>query len=150
MKRILSRALTPSFAVSALALSVALGGGAAWATARAAAPQATTVRCVTLPASAFRNGWTSVAASGFHKVEVCKDALGYVHLDGLAIPGTSNATAFVLPKADRPKFNHAFAVAAGTSSPQIQDVDVFKNGDVFMFGSAPGAVTLDGVTYHLG
>jgi hypothetical protein len=147
MKRIFGRTLTPSFAISVLALAVALGGGAAWA-AGAASPRVT-LQCVTV--THFKNGWANVAKpAGFHKVEFCKDSLGYVHLDGVLTAGTAFTTAFVLPRADRPKFNHAYAVAAGTSGPATEDIDVFTNGDVFVNGSATDAVALDGVTFHLG
>jgi len=147
MTRISGRSLSPSFAVSVLALAVALGGGAAWAAG--GGPARVTLQCVTV--TTLDNGWKNVAkGAGFHKVEFCKDSLGYVHLDGVLTGGTAFSTAFVLPKADRPKFNHAFAVAAGTSGPVSEDVDVFTNGDVFVNGSATDAVAFDGVTFHLG
>jgi len=147
MKRIFGRTLSPSFAISVLALAVALGGGAAWAAG--AAPARVTVSCVNV--TTFENGWKNVPkVDGFHKVEICKDSLGYVHLDGVLTAGTAFSAAFKLPLADRPKHNHAYAVAAGVEGPALENVDVFSNGDVFMNGASTDAVSLDSVTFHLG
>ena len=147
MKRILGTTLTPSFSISVLALTVALGGGAAWAGKLVASP-AVTVRCFSI--RTFQNGWKNVPDSGFHKVEVCKDSLGYVHLDGVLTGGRAPAVAFRLPRSDRPRFNHAFAVAAGIGTPAPIDLDVGSNGDVFVNAAVNDEVSLDGVTFHLG
>jgi len=146
MKRIFGRTFTPSFAISVLALAVALGGGAAWA---AGASPRVTVSCVNV--TTFENGWKNYPkVGGFHKAEICKDSLGYIHLDGVITSGTAFTAAFTLPTTDRPRKNHAWAVAAGVEGPALEDVDVFSNGDVFINGSTTTAVSLDGVTFHLG
>src|SRR5215467_14532854 len=116
MKRIFGRTFTPSFAISVLALAVALGGGAAWAAG--AAPRVA-VSCANV--TTFENGWKNLPkVDGFHKVEICKDSLGYVHLDGVLTAGTAFTAAFKLPRVDRPKFNHAYAVAAGIGGPALE------------------------------
>jgi len=148
MKKILAKALSPSFAVSVLALAVALGGGAGYALAGARAPQVT-VRCFNL--AHFKNGWHGSTLANFHKPEVCKDSLGYVHLHGLLVGGASFSAAFTLPAGDRPKFSHAYAVAAGLGGPILEDVKVFAStGVVFLDGADTDGVSLDGVTFHAG
>lgn len=155
MKRIISRTLSPSFAISVLALSVALGGGTVWAASRSAAPS-TSLTCVIIKPSGFENGWHNIAhADGFRSARACKDSLGFVHLTGVLTAGTAFTTAFRLPKGYRPAFNKAFAVAAGIGGPALEDVDVFGTpstaaGDVFLNGSATDAVALDGITYQVG
>jgi hypothetical protein len=155
MKRIISRTLNPSFAVSVLALSVALSGGTVWAASRAATPRAS-LTCVVIKSSGFENGWHNIAhAAGFRSARACKDSLGFVHLDGVLTAGTAFTTAFRLPKGYRPAFNKAFSVAAGTGGPALENIDVFATpsaaaGDVFLNGSATDAVALDGITYPAG
>ena len=150
MKKIFSQTLSPSFAISILALAVALGGGAAYATSRAI-PQAT-ITCVKI--THFQHGWKNAPTNifgPFPKVQACRDSLGYVHLEGLLTGGSpSQSTAFVLPRGFRPRFNHAYAVAAGTGAPSAaEDVDLFSNGAVFVNGTLD-PVALDGITFHRG
>ena len=169
MKRILGRALSPSLAISALALSLALGGGSALAVAGLIGTAQIKNGAVTTPKLAngavtsakvaapkcgnvtvFTNGWKNIASGdGFHRARFCKDVLGIVHLDGVLTGGTAFTAAFTLPRAFRPAFNHAFAVAAGISGPTLENVDVFTNGVVFMNGTATDAVSLDGVSFPL-
>jgi hypothetical protein len=155
MKSIFARTLSPSFAISILALAVALGGGAAYATSRAAAAPAS-VRCVTIKSSQFQHGWHNLPhADGFGSARACKDSLGFVHLNGALTGGSANSTAFRLPTGYRPAVDRAFAVAAGTGGPVAEDVDVYGtpraiSGDVFLFGPATDAVALDGITYRAG
>jgi hypothetical protein len=155
MKRILGRALTPSFAISVLALSVALGGGTVWAATRSAIPSRS-LTCVIIKPSGLLNGWHNYPHSGgFHSARACKDSLGFVHLDGVLTGGTTFSDAFRLPKGYRPAFSKAFAVAAGLSGPVTEDVDVFgapssQAGYVYLNGSATDAVALDGVTFQAG
>ena len=156
MKAIFSRTLSPSFAVSILALAVALGGGAAYATSRAAAAPSASLTCVIVKPSQFQNGWHNFPhADGFRSARACKDSLGFVHLDGVLTGGTAGTTAFRLPRAYRPAFNKAFAVAAGLGGPALEDVDVYGTprsiaGDVFLNGSVTDAVALNGVVYKAG
>jgi hypothetical protein len=147
MKKILAQALSPSFAVSVLALAIALGGGAGYALAGAKAPQVT-LTCSNL--TGFRNGWHASTAANFHKPEVCKDSLGFLHFYGLLEGGTAFSTVFILPRVDRPKFSHAYAVAAGLGGPILEDISVYPSGQVFLNGAATDAVMLDGVTFHAG
>ena len=154
MKKIFSQTLSPSFAISILALAVALGGGAAYATSRAAAPNAT-LTCVVIRSTQFQNGWHNLANSGFRSARACRDSLGFVHLDGALAGGTAGTTAFRLPRGFRPAFNKAFAVAAGLKGPALEDVDVFGrpssiSGDVFMNGSSTDAVALNGIVFRVG
>jgi hypothetical protein len=148
MKKFIAKALSPSFAVSVLALALTLGGGAGYALAGAQAPQVT-VRCFNI--AHFQNGWHGSTAANFHKPEVCKDSLGYVHLHGLLAGGTAFTSAFTLPRLDRPKFGHSWAVAAGLGGPTLEDIKVFvPGGVVFLDGAATDAVSLDGITFHVG
>lgn len=155
MKRILSWTLSPSFVVSVLALSVALGGGTVWAATRSAAPSAS-LTCVVIKSSGLLNGWHNYPhADGFRSARACKDSLGFVHLDGVLTGGTAFSYAFRLPKGYRPAFSKAFAVAAGLGGPVAEDVDVYGRpstlaGYVYLNGSATDAVALDGVTFQAG
>ena len=140
-----------SFAVSILALAVALGGGASWAATRQAAQPSLT--CFVVKQSAFRNGWHNLG-SPFRPARVCKDSLGFVHLDGVLTGGTANATLFVLPKPYRPKFDKLFAVT-GTNNgvPVLEDIFLLQGGLVFARGAATGGtggVGLNGVTFNAG
>lgn len=167
MKRILRRFLSPSLAMATVALSLVLGtGGAVMAsglirtgqigngavtTAKLAngavtpsklAPE----RCRRVTAAMFRNGWHNFGHS-FAIARFCVDALGLVHLEGVITGGTADTIAFRLPRADRPRASHAFAVAAGGSPPSLEDVNVFFTGDVFLNGTAD-PVALDGVSFR--
>ncbi len=167
MKRILKRFLSPSLAISAVALSLALGsGGAVMASGLIRSSQinngaVTTPKlangavtpsklapevCRKVIASRFRNGWHNFG-HGFAVARFCKDAFGVVHLEGVITGGTADTTAFRLPTADRPRAAHAWAVAAGGSPPSLEDVNVFSTGDVFLNGTAD-PVALDGVSFR--
>jgi hypothetical protein len=158
MKRIFRQTLTPSFAVSVLALAVALGGGAGYALAGVASPSATSIQCRTI--THFLNGWRNFPTHGFiHKAEFCRDSLGYVHLDGVLVGGIPGSAAFRVPSGDQPMFDHFFAVAAGNapgSGPALVHVEVHSNAqgegsqrnEVIVIDQQPTAwVGLDGVTY---
>jgi hypothetical protein len=179
MKRILGRALSPSLAISALALSLALGGGSALAVAgligtgqikngavttpklangavtapklaNGAVTPAKVAGMVCRNVTVFTNGWKNIArGDGFHAARICIDSLRVVHLEGVLTGGTAFTGAFTLPRALRPAFNHAFAVAAGVSGPTLENVDVFTDGVVLLNGAATDAVSLDGVSFPL-
>jgi hypothetical protein len=155
MKRIISRTLSPSFAVSVLALSVALSGGAVWAASRPATPSAS-LTCVTIKPSNLLNDWHNLPhTDGFGSVRACKDSLGFVHLNGILTGGGAFSNAFRLPRGYRPGFNRGFAVAAGVGAPTTEDVYVYatpgsRAGIVLMDGSATDLVSLDGVTFRAG
>ena len=156
MKKMFSQTLTPSFAISVLALAIALGGGAAYATARGTAAPSSSLTCVTIKPSQFLNGWHNIASSdGFGPVRACRDSLGFVHLDGVMTGGSASSSVFRLPRAFRPAFNKEFAVAAGTSGPTLENVIVFGRpsvaaGLVEVNGSATDAVALDGIVFRAG
>jgi len=169
MKRTLRRLMSPSLAISALALAVALSGGVAVAsvtgligTSQIKNGAVTTPKlhngAVTTPKLAgpgkyhnvgspglhFLNGWTNLGG-GFAHARFYVDVTGVVHLEGVVTGGTASSTVFVLPKGFRPQQNHAWAVAANGG---VEDVDVFSNGDVFAFGPATAAVALDGISFR--
>lgn len=146
MKGILAKTLSPSFAICALALSVALGGGGAVAVVTA--PTTTPITCVNV--TAFQNGWKNASSAfGYGRARFCKDSLGYIHLYGLLTAGAKPATAFRLPLGFRPKFNHAFVVVAGIGGPSVMTLSVWSNGDVVPHAIGSEAA-LDGVTFHIG
>jgi hypothetical protein len=207
MKRIVGRVLSPSFAISALALSVALSGGSALAAAGLIGPgqiqnAAVTTpklanRAVTAPklangavtapklangavtapklangavttpklangavtsakiaatvcvtTGALENGWRDIGGT-LHGARFCKDALGYVHLDGVIRGGTPSTTAFTLPPAFRPMFLHIFPVTATSKAAAVMEfVDVLPDGEVRPAGTAD-LVFLDGVIFQL-
>ena len=143
------RHVNASFAVSVLALAVALGSGAGWAATRQAAPHPS-LTCVVVKKSAFRNGWHNLGFP-FPRARLCKDSLGLVHLEGVIGGRSGNTPIFVLPSAYRPKFVHLFAVT-GTNGgvPVLENVFVLFTGVVVARGNARSAVSLDGVTYPIG
>jgi hypothetical protein len=96
----------------------------------------------------FQNGWSD-AGSGFLRAGFYVDPIGRVHLGGVVTGSSPGTTVFTLPSADRPFANLAFAVAAGTGSPAVENVDVYSNGDVFAFGSQT-TVSLDGISFRAG
>jgi hypothetical protein len=99
----------------------------------------------------FQNGWINFgggfAAAGFYK-----DPLSRVHLQGVITSGTAGSTAFTLPSGYIPTENHAFAVTAGTGTPNTVSVNVFSNGQVFIFNSGVSnnfPVALDTVSFRV-
>lgn len=138
-----------SLAVSALALAVALGGGASWAATRTTAPDSG-LTCVVVKPSGFKNRWHNLG-SPFRPAQACKDSQGFVHLDGVLTGGTPNTTALVLPAGYRPKFDKVFAVA-GTNGgvPVLEDIFLLPGGLVFARGPAKDAVGLDGAIFSAG
>ncbi len=95
---------------------------------------------------AFQNGWSNYGL-GFAHAGFYRDPIGRVHLQGIVTGGSANSTVFTLPAGYRPRHAHAFAVAAGSGAPALENVDVYTNGAVFAFGSA-NPVVLDGVSFR--
>jgi hypothetical protein len=97
----------------------------------------------------LQNGWvTADSSNAFPPASFYIDPIGIVHLRGLVGSGTASSVVFTLPPGYRPPKDLAFAVAAGTGAPAVEDVDVYSNGDVFAFGPVTSAVTLDGVSFR--
>jgi hypothetical protein len=98
---------------------------------------------------ALKNSWATVDSSNaFPPASFYIDPIGIVHLRGLVGGGTASSVVFTLPPGYRPPKTLAFAVAAGTGTPALEDVDVYSNGDVFAFGSVTSAITFDGVSFR--
>ncbi|MGO8961114.1 MAG: hypothetical protein ACLQFR_27660 [Streptosporangiaceae bacterium] len=170
MKRILRQSLTPAFAISALALAIAFGGGTALgqsliSTGQLANSSVTTPKLADHSVTAaklagpgkyyyvgtksvpFLNGWTNYFKSaGYARVRYYKDVVGVVHLEGVMYGGGGNNFAFRLPSGFRPQVNHAFIVAASTGS-SFDDVDVYANGNVFINGTGDPC-SLDGISFR--
>ncbi len=170
MNRILQKSMSPAFAISALALAIAFGGGTALGqglitTSQLANGSVTTQKLadhsvtaaklagpgkyyyVGTKAAPFLNGWTNYFKSqGYARIRYYKDALGVVHLEGVMFGGGGNNDAFRLPKGFRPQVGHAFVVAASTGS-SFDDVDVFANGYVYIDGTGDPC-SLDGISFR--
>jgi hypothetical protein len=167
MKQILRRWMSPSLAVSALALAVALSGGVAMAsgligtnqikngavtTAKLHNGAVTTTKLagpgkyhnVGAAGVPFLNGWSNYGL-GFAPARFYVDVSGVVHLEGVVQGGTASSNVFRLPTGFRPRLNHAWAVAA---TGGVENIDVYSNGLVFAFGPATAAVALDGISFR--
>jgi hypothetical protein len=99
----------------------------------------------------FQNSWTNFGG-GFAQASFYKDQIGIVHLKGVITGGTVGSTAFVLPTAYIPPENMAFAATAGTGTPKTVSVNVFTNGNVFIFNNGIGGadpVSLDGISFRV-
>jgi hypothetical protein len=84
--------------------------------------------------SGYASGWGVYADLNFTPVRYRKDALGYVHMEGLIAGGTIGTTAFQLPAGFRPGINLIFASAA---VGQWAELRVNTTGDVIP-NTAPG------------
>jgi hypothetical protein len=98
----------------------------------------------------FQNSWVDYgspfATAGFYV-----DPIGRVHLEGVVTNPSSpgpTSTVFILPTGYRPPANLAFAVAAGTGSPVVEDVDILTDGTVLAFGGNQ-VVALDGISFRV-
>ena len=101
----------------------------------------------------FQNGWKN---EGFDlgPAAFYKDREGIVHLQGNVVPGgttTFPSHMFTLPPGYRPAADQEFAavmVHAGTSA--IEHEEVQKLGDVVLYDTVTGDVSLSGVTFRAG
>jgi hypothetical protein len=165
MRRVLDRHLTPTLAVSALAMVLALGSGVAMAsgligtrqikngavtTAKLHDRAVTSAKLAPLgafhdvgtTAVPFQNGWRN-AGGGFAPARFYQDPYGVVHLEGTITAGGSSF-AFTLPPGFRPSFEHAWAISGG-AAPAIAEVR--PNGSVMVFNLA-GFDSLDGISFR--
>ena len=97
---------------------------------------------------AFENFWINFG-SGFAPAAFYLDPIGRVHLKGIIDEGGANTRAFILPPGYRPPENLAFAVAAGSPGPTLENVDVLSDGEVITNGTAT-VVALDGISFRVG
>ncbi len=97
---------------------------------------------------AFQNGWTNFGG-GFAPAGFYVDPIGIAHLKGVIAGGTADTLAFILPSGYRPPASLAFAVAAGTPGPTLENVDVLSDGEVLTNGTATTAVALDGISFRV-
>jgi hypothetical protein len=166
MRKFLARHLSPSLAVSAMAVVLALGSGAAVAasglvgtkqirngavtTAKLHDRAVTSGKLAPLgayhnvgtAAVPFQNGWHN-ANGGFAPTRFYTDPYGVVHLEGTIIGGGSSF-AFSLPPGFRPAFEHAWAISSGAGTTMAQ---VLHNGAVMVFNLS-GFDSLDGISFR--
>jgi hypothetical protein len=99
---------------------------------------------------AFLNSWVNYDANGWTKARFRKDALGYVHIEGLVRSGANPSTIFVLPVGYRPKDGTTtegliFTICATDAAGRI---DVKPNGNVYKNSAgATTFVSLAGITF---
>ncbi len=96
---------------------------------------------------AFQGTWTDLN-SGYAPAGFYVDPIGIVHLKGVIAAGTAGTLAFILPAGYRPPLGLAFAVAAGSPGPTLENVDVLSDGEVVTNGTAT-VVALDGIAFRL-
>ena len=104
-------------------------------------------------APSFGSGWASFGG-GFNMVGFAKDALGIVHLRGLAscAAGCADGTAiFQLPAGYRPlAIERHVSVGEGGAPAAMYFIDVHPEGGVLIRGTvaAGGFRSLDGITFE--
>jgi hypothetical protein len=141
MKQHLHARLSPSLAVSVLALFVALGGSGYAATSRSQS-----ITPLHYTNATLINGWNYGGFATFH-AGYAKDPNGVVHLRGSLVNGASNNAAFILPVADRPSANLYFTIYTFNGLSQ-GSVKVETNGFVTPFGAkVSNYSSLDGLTF---
>ncbi len=101
----------------------------------------------------FLNGWSNYDTATHQACEYTKDALGFVHLRGLAKRGggTSANPIFRLPKGFRPVRIQIYAQSALTAAPAFTTlrVDVEPDGDVLIpVGDGSGYISFAGITFR--
>jgi hypothetical protein len=86
---------------------------------------------------AFQNSWTADTGGGF-VVRFKKDALGFLHLEGVAFtPGSSTTgTIFTLPVGYRPVQKQLLSYTLGSISGAL--IEIRTNGDVYVTYSSLG------------
>jgi hypothetical protein len=144
MRTVRLRLPSPALIVACLALFAALGG------ASYAASHIST-SSITFTRATLQNGWRPFASTIFARPGYAKDSTGEVHLRGTLYDGSSNSTAFVLPKAMRPSHYMEIVVDTSDSNPPSRIV-IQKDGEVIPFGpnvAGPG-IYLDGVSFAAG
>lgn len=139
--RLRSRFPSPALIVACLALFAALGGSTY------AATQSTAHRIHFTNAS-LKNSWVNFGSlegpAGY-----AKDSLGVVHLRGLIVGGSSDTTAFALPKSMRPK--HYLYLPIYVSNHTVGTMEIHPDGSVVPVATnAKLGSSLDGVSFVAG
>jgi hypothetical protein len=109
-----------SFAVSTLALAVALGRGASWAATQTAAPRPS-LTCVVVKRSGFRNGWHNLGGP-FLAARACKDSVGFVHLAGVLTGGPRTRRPWCCPPGTGPSSTRSSRSPARTVACQCSKI----------------------------
>lgn len=143
MRTVRLRVPSPALIVACLALFAALGG-----TTYAATSAGTTTLQFTKVTN-FKNTWRPAPAKVYARPGYARSA-GVVHLRGVIYDGTSDTTAFVLPKQMRP--NHYMQLVVATFDNLPPSTLVIQNdGEVIPTGSSPGTgIWLDGISFAAG
>ena len=83
-------------------------------------------------AAELLGGWKNFDSATFERVGWFVDAMGAVHLRGMAVHGSSDAPLFQLPTVARPAHRHAFAIV---SNHVLGRIDVDAEGRVLVVRS---------------
>ncbi len=94
----------------------------------------------------FQSGWANSGNGSPASFYV--DPVGRVHLKGVIAGTTASSLVFILPPGYRPQQLVAFAVAAGSPGPTLENVDVLSDGEVITNGLAT-TVALDGISFRV-
>ncbi len=98
----------------------------------------------------FQNGWADYGGT-WQSVGFLKDAMGFVHLQGVMTGGANAVPAFTLPIGLRPAIHCLGIVRDGASNTGMQTVEINADGTVVMLGGASNAfVPLDCITFLAG
>lgn len=94
---------------------------------------------------AFQNSWVNYG-SVYNICAFRKDAMGFVHLEGLAKSGTAtyDLPFFTLPVGYRPSMVSMFAVVSNNALGQVR---VKPDGQVVFYTGSNAWVSFDGITF---
>jgi hypothetical protein len=140
--RLRPRFLSPALILSCLALFVAFGAGSY----AAAAHRGGSIRFTN---ARLKNGWRPFG-QGTAPPGYAKDSLGIVHLRGSMTLGTTDQTAFVLPRSMRPK--HFLTMPVATFGNTEDSIEITPKGQVFALNGteASAQTALDGISFAAG
>lgn len=94
----------------------------------------------------MQNGWV-VFSNSYEPARYYKDALGFVHLDGVVKSGSANSVIFVLPPDFRPN-KHRYVVVGASGAAGI--CEIMSTGEVYHKVGSTASFSLNGITFPSG
>ncbi len=99
----------------------------------------------------FTNGWANYdSGTEYGPVGYYKDAMGIVHLRGLAAGGTIGQNMFTLPAGFRPSAGILIFTTISTANTSAARVHIRTDGTVAALGGGNGWIVLSGLSFIAG